>query len=53
MKESKLCPIETPFTLPVCDTKTVYATSSMYKTESMNIGSGKPVTIPDMKSTNY
>jgi hypothetical protein len=33
--------------------KTIFGTPSMYRTEYNNIGSGKLVTIPDMKEKNF
>ncbi|CAF1605150.1 unnamed protein product [Adineta ricciae] len=44
-KDTKYCPIDTPFHQPAPGSTSTYATSAMYRTDSMNYGSEKPVTL--------
>lgn len=46
-KQTKLCPIDTPFTQPPTSTKTVYGTHDMYKPESSNYGRGNIGYVPN------
>ncbi|CAF0916173.1 unnamed protein product [Didymodactylos carnosus] len=43
--EIKYCPLVTPFVQPYPSSPSAYCAPDMYKKESMNIGSGKPVTV--------
>jgi hypothetical protein len=44
-KDTKYCPINTPYLQPSPSSTSAYATSAMYRTDSMNYGNDKPVTL--------
>lgn len=44
-KEATFCPVDTPYLLPAPGTKVTYITPNMYKTEYMNVGSMRPLTV--------
>lgn len=44
-KEATYCPVNTPYLLPAPGNKVTYITPHMYKTEYMNIGSERPLTV--------
>lgn len=41
----KYCPIDTPYYQPMPSSTSANATSAMYRTDSMNYGNEKPVTL--------
>lgn len=44
-KDTKYCPINTPYVQPMPSSTSIYATSAMYRTDSMNYGHDQPVTL--------
>ncbi len=44
-KDTKYCPINTPYVQPMPSSTSAYATSAMYRTDSMNYGNDQPVTL--------
>ena len=44
-KDTKYCPVNTPFVQPMPAPTSAHATSAMYRTDSMNYGNDRPVTL--------
>ena len=44
-KDTKYCPLETPFVQPGASSTSAYSAPAMYRTDAMNYGSDKPVTL--------
>jgi hypothetical protein len=47
-KDTKYCPVDTPYLQPTASSTSTYTTSDMYRTDAMNYGSDKPVTLSGM-----
>ena len=46
-KDTKYCPLDTPFVQPGAASTSAYSAPDMYRTDAMNYGSDKPVTLSE------